>query len=168
MFAGTALSVRLFVCAGLSLFIICGPYLSMVVCVFYAYNLTEGPSDSHTYVEFIHQALNSFDTNGLPVLYPGCCIVSNRAPIHGKHAMDILYPYLEQNGIDYFYLPTYSPCLNPVENCFLYLKSLMKSSDFQELLRFYVPTAIYNAIPYLTHDMILNFFKNVSCNYMKL
>ena len=42
MFTGTALSVRLFVCAGLSLFIICGPYLSVVVCVFYAYNLTVG------------------------------------------------------------------------------------------------------------------------------
>ena len=40
MFAGTALSVRLFVCVGLSLFIICGPYLSVVVCVFYTYNLT--------------------------------------------------------------------------------------------------------------------------------
>ena len=40
MFVGTALSVHLFVCAGLSLFIICGPYLSMVVCMFYAYNLT--------------------------------------------------------------------------------------------------------------------------------
>ena len=40
MFAGTALSVRLFVCAGLSLFIIYGPYLYVVVCVFYAYNLT--------------------------------------------------------------------------------------------------------------------------------
>ena len=42
MFAGTALSVRLFVCAGLSLFIIYGPYLYVVVCVFYAYNLTWG------------------------------------------------------------------------------------------------------------------------------
>ena len=42
MFAGTALSVHLFVNAGLSLFIICGPYLSVVVCVFYAYNLTLG------------------------------------------------------------------------------------------------------------------------------
>ena len=40
MFAGTALSVRLFVCAGLSLFIIYGPYLYVVVCVFYTYNLT--------------------------------------------------------------------------------------------------------------------------------
>ena len=40
MFAGMALSVRLFVCAGLSWFIICEPYLSVVVCVFYAYNLT--------------------------------------------------------------------------------------------------------------------------------
>ena len=42
MFAGTALSVHLFVCVGLSLFIICGPYLSVVVCVFYAYNLALG------------------------------------------------------------------------------------------------------------------------------
>ena len=42
MFAGTALSVRLFVCAGLSLFIIYGPYLYVVVCVFYTYNLTWG------------------------------------------------------------------------------------------------------------------------------
>ena len=41
MFVGTALSVRLFVCAGLSLFIIYGPYLYVVVCVFYAYNLTQ-------------------------------------------------------------------------------------------------------------------------------
>ena len=40
MFAGTALSVRLFVYAGLSLFIIYGPYLYVVVCVFCVYNLT--------------------------------------------------------------------------------------------------------------------------------
>ena len=40
MFAGMALSVRLLVYAGLSLFIICGPYVYMVVCVVYAYNLT--------------------------------------------------------------------------------------------------------------------------------
>ena len=42
MFAGTALSVRLFVYAGLSLFIISWPYLYMVVCILYAYNLTWG------------------------------------------------------------------------------------------------------------------------------
>ena len=40
MFVGTALSVRLLVYAGLSLFIINGPCVYMVVCVVYAYNLT--------------------------------------------------------------------------------------------------------------------------------
>ena len=40
MFAGTALSVRLLVYAVLSLFIIGGPYVFMVVCLLYAYNLT--------------------------------------------------------------------------------------------------------------------------------
>ena len=41
MFVAMALSVRLFVYAGLSLFIISGPYLYMVVCILYAYNLTQ-------------------------------------------------------------------------------------------------------------------------------
>ena len=40
MFTGTALSVHLLVYAGLSLFIIGGPYLYMVVSVLYTYNLT--------------------------------------------------------------------------------------------------------------------------------
>ena len=40
MFAGTALSVCLLVYVGLSLFILSGPYLYVVVCVLYAYNLT--------------------------------------------------------------------------------------------------------------------------------
>ena len=42
MLAGTALYIRLLVSAGLSLFIINGLYFFMVVCVFYAYNLTWG------------------------------------------------------------------------------------------------------------------------------
>ena len=42
MFMGMALSVRLLVCAGLSLFVISGPYLYMVLCVLYVYNLTWG------------------------------------------------------------------------------------------------------------------------------
>ena len=40
VFAGTALSVCLLVYAGLSIFIIGGPYVFMVVCVLHAYNLT--------------------------------------------------------------------------------------------------------------------------------
>ena len=44
--------------------------------------VSEGVSDSNTYVEFIHQAVNSRDINRFPVLYSGCCIVADRAPIH--------------------------------------------------------------------------------------
>ena len=42
MFTGTALFVRLLVYVGLSLFILSRPYLYMVACVLYAYNLTWG------------------------------------------------------------------------------------------------------------------------------
>ena len=50
MFTGTALSVRLLVYVGLSLFVINGPYLHMVVCISYAYNLaldSEETTHSH-------------------------------------------------------------------------------------------------------------------------
>ena len=42
MLVGTALYIRLLVYAGLSLFIISRLYVSMVVCIVYAYNLTWG------------------------------------------------------------------------------------------------------------------------------
>ena len=42
MLVGTALYICLLVYAGLSLFIISGLYVSMVVCVVYAYNLKTG------------------------------------------------------------------------------------------------------------------------------
>ena len=53
MFVGTALSVRLLVYAGLSLFIISGPYLYVVVCVLYAYNLTKTDSELILHVGFL-------------------------------------------------------------------------------------------------------------------
>ena len=40
MLVGTALYIRLLVCAGLSLFIISRLYVYMVVCIVYVYNLT--------------------------------------------------------------------------------------------------------------------------------
>ena len=58
MFAGTVLSVRLFVCAGLSLFIICGPYLSVVVCVLYAYNLTKEEEDETSELPLYNPAVS--------------------------------------------------------------------------------------------------------------
>ena len=56
MFAGTALSVRLLVYVGLSLFIINGPYVYMVVCVVYAYNLTH--PHTHPWVGVSQQLIN--------------------------------------------------------------------------------------------------------------
>ena len=52
MFVGMALFVRLLIYAGLSLFIISGPYLYMVVCILYAYNLTCKLSEIN--VSFVH------------------------------------------------------------------------------------------------------------------
>ena len=130
--------------------------------------VSEGASDSFTYIDFIHQAVNSRDINGFPVLYLGYCIVADRAPIHGRRALDILEPYLEELDIKHFYLPAYLPMLNSCEEAFGYLKTLMQTTHFQNLLQFYVTTAIYESVTYLTPDIVYKLFRNASCNYMNL
>ena len=130
--------------------------------------VSEGPSDSNTYIEFITQALDSNDKNGEPVLYPGCCIVSDRAPIHGRRSMDILGPSLEERDIEYYYLPPFSPDLNATEQAFACIKHLMKTSEFQTLLEYHVPTAIYQAMSYMTPGLMYKLFKDVSYNFMNL
>ena len=130
--------------------------------------VSQGVSDSNTYIEFVHQAVNSYDINGEPVLYPGCCIIADRAPIHGKRALQVLQPYLDQLDIQQFYLPSYSPCLNPVEEFFAIIKVLMRTREFQAILQYHVPTAIYESVTHVPPNVVYKLFRNVSCNYMNL
>ena len=53
MLVGTALHIRLLVCVGLYLFIISGLYVYVVVCVVYAYNLTETEVTIYCYSAWI-------------------------------------------------------------------------------------------------------------------
>ena len=69
MFVGTALSVRLLVYAGLSLFIISGPYLYVVVCVLYAYNLTVGLETYLQHFQIIVPMLTTYLKTYKPILY---------------------------------------------------------------------------------------------------
>ena len=80
MFAGMALSVHLFVCVGLSLFIICGPYLSVVVCVFYAYNLTLlGGAEPHVCPDILGRCDRLLQDQGGTLGAPPRCV----GAIHG-------------------------------------------------------------------------------------
>ena len=115
----------------------------------------------------MHQAVNSYDINGEPVLYPGCCIVADRAPIHRQHALLVLEPYLNERDI-HFFLPCYLLCLNPVEEFFSIVKGLMHTREFQTMLQYYVPTAIYKSVLLVPPNIVYKLFRNVLCNYMNL
>ena len=106
--------------------------------------VSEGASDSNTYIEFVHQAVNSYDINGEPVLYPGCCIVADRAPIHGQCALLVLEPF------------------------FSIVKGLMRTREFQTMLQYYVPTAIYESVSHVPPNIVYKLLRNVLCNYMNL
>ena len=130
--------------------------------------VSEGASNSNTYIEFVHQAVNSYNTNGKPVLYAGCCIVTDRAPIHEHHALRVLEPYLNELDIQHFFLPSYSPCLNLVEEFFSIVKGLMHTREFKTMLQYYILTAIYESVTHVPPNIVYKLFRNVSCNYMNL
>ena len=95
MFAGTALSVCLFVYAGLSLFTIYGPYLYVVVCVFYAYNLTldrvaRPLTDFNVfrhYIQFIDMNVNNFLLDLPAPSLAGCLLLVHHVGVENDLAL---------------------------------------------------------------------------------
>ena len=66
----------------------------------------------------------------------------------------MLLPYLNERDIQHFFLPSYSPCLNPVEEFFSIVKGLMRTREFQTMLQYYVPTAIYESVSHVPPNIV--------------
>ncbi len=68
----------------------------------------EGASNTDTYIDFISEAVNSY-YDGIPVLDSGDILIVDNCKIHHYEAEEVLTDYLESLGIEYLFLPTYSP-----------------------------------------------------------
>ncbi len=71
-------------------------------------NVLDGASNTDTYIDFI---LDSADTyvNGVPVLDAGDLLIVDNCKIHHYEAEELLTDFLASLGIEYLFLPTYSP-----------------------------------------------------------
>jgi transposase len=108
--------------------------------------LLDGPIDAESFRAWIEQLL-------VPALRPGDVVVMDNLSSHKDPA---IRRAIRSIGAKLFYLPQYSPDLNPIEQAFAKLKTLLRKQNarsFEEL-----EAAIRDILPKLTPNDCANFF----------
>ena len=78
----------------------------------------DGPMNRETFVAYAEHCL-------APTLRPGDVVVMDNLPAHKDTAVREL---IEKAGADLWYLPAYSPDLNPIEKLFSKLKAALRKA----------------------------------------
>jgi transposase len=78
----------------------------------------DGPINGHSFLAYVEQVL-------LPTLRPGDVVVMDNL---GSHKGAKVRQAIRKAGAKLFFLPPYSPDLNPIENAFAKLKALLKKA----------------------------------------
>jgi len=113
---------------------------------FVAPMLLDGPMNGECFLAWVEQML-------APTLQPGDIVVMDNLPAHKiAGARDAI----EAHGAKLFYLPPYSPDLNPIENAFAKLKAHVRKAAARTLDT--LDTAAADALTQFTPDQCLNFF----------
>ncbi len=113
-----------------------------------------------------HEAMDGYNDQGRPVLQPGDVIVVDNCSFHHSDAERILKNYFEDFNIEYIFLPKYSPDLNPVEACFMKMKTLLKQQYYQQLLADnFVKPAVMDTIHEISVSDLHGFYKGTTNNY---
>lgn len=80
--------------------------------------LLDGPMNGESFLQYITAAL-------APTLRPGDIVIADNL---GSHKVAGVREAIEERGASILYLPPYSPDLNPIENFFSKLKSLLRKA----------------------------------------
>jgi transposase len=111
----------------------------------------KGPVDADAFVTYVEKCL-------VPTLKHGEIVVLDNVPSHHD---DRVRPLIQRTGAKLYYLPPYSPDLNPIENAFSQLKAALRKlgeKTFDGLTN-----AVGQLLDATAADHCLNFF--VACGY---
>jgi transposase len=112
--------------------------------------LIDGPIDGTLFRTYIEQVL-------APELRPGDIVICDNL---SSHKVSGVAQAIEQRGAHLFYLPAYSPDLNPIEMAFSKLKAALRSAaknSFAGLVK-----ALAKALPSFSPAHCSNFFRHAS------
>ncbi len=110
--------------------------------------LLEGPIDGYSFQTYIEKVL-------VPTLRPGDIVVMDNL---GSHRGKIVRRHIHAAGAKLFFLPKYSPDLNPIEQVFAKLKHLLRKAQARTVQA--ICTAIGGLLSSFTQSECVNYFKN--------
>lgn len=110
--------------------------------------LLEGPIDSESFRTYVEVVL-------VPTLKPGDIIIMDNL---ASHKAKTSYQLIRAAGAKLFFLPKYSPDLNPIENVFSKLKHLLRKAAART--QDAVCAAIAHILKAFTAKDLANYFKN--------
>ena len=110
--------------------------------------LLEGPIDGESFTIYVEKVL-------LPTLRPGDIVIMDNL---GSHKGKVARQLIRSVGAKLFFLPKYSPDLNPIEQVFAKLKHLLRKAAARTLEA--VRAAIGNLLGAFTRQECANYFKN--------
>jgi len=108
----------------------------------------EGPIDGASFRAYVEKVL-------LPVLRPGDIVILDNL---GSHRSKAVRQLIRSVGAKLFFLPKYSPDLNPIEQVFAKLKHLLRKAAARTVDA--VCAAIGNALGAFTSEECANYLKN--------
>ena len=108
----------------------------------------EGPIDGESFRTYVEKIL-------LPTLRPGDIVVLDNL---GSHRGKAVRQLIRSAGAKLFFLPKYSPDLNPIEQVFAKLKHLIRKAAARTVDA--VCAAIGEALPAFTPQECANYLKN--------
>ena len=123
------------------------------------HNFVDGPSNAHHFVYFWQEAVKAYTDDGFPVLSPGDVVIVDNCPIHRFAAGNEVGLFLQDQGIEYLFLPRYSPDLNPCENCFLKSKTLLRNERMAELAFKNLKVAVTETLNKINCVDMLHFYR---------
>ena len=114
----------------------------MAPCVF------DGPINAQTFLAYVEQVL-------APTLRPGDIVVMDNL---GSHKSRAVRQAIQAAGARLWFLPPYSPDLNPIEQCFSKIKHWMRHAQERTLANTWKRTG--TIVPTVTPAEASNYFAN--------
>jgi transposase len=111
-------------------------------------------------LNFWQEASQGQDDYGRPVFLPGDVVIVDNCAIHHNQAERVLSNFFGLQGIDYGFLPTYSPDFNPVENCFGKIKKILSQERFNGIVGQNMKFAITQVIKEISQSDLIRFYRH--------
>ena len=110
--------------------------------------LFDGPIDGESFRTYVEQVL-------VPTLHPGDIVIMDNL---GSHKAKAVRQLIRAAGAKLFFLPKYSPDLNPIEQVFAKIKHFLRKAAARSVEA--ICTAIGEILGAFTPDECANYFQN--------